>query len=171
MCAVVVDMGSNVWQFEKDWPIPNTVYTRWELRDGMTLQQEDKEADQTESSAATASSSSSRFDYDAEDPAPTLGGNNCCGAPTIAGPKDQSPLEARRDVLSFTSAPLLEPLAIAGPLTASLRVATTSTGPMVRVRLFRLAVCLVAAAAATDVFTHLARLFSVLRSGLDGQTD
>ena len=64
--------------------------------------------------------------YNPYDPCPTLGGNNCCGSPTVAGPKDQRPLEERSDVLSYTSAPLDDPLAIAGPVTMRLVVSSTA---------------------------------------------
>ena len=55
---------------------------------------------------------------------PTLGGNNCCGTPTLAGPKDQRPLASRRDILVYTSEPLREALAIAGPVKMKLFAAT-----------------------------------------------
>ena len=61
----------------------------------------------SEALGASAASGQDSFEYDPEDPCPTLGGNNCCGAPTIAGPKDQRPIEARSDVLSYTSIPLV----------------------------------------------------------------
>ena len=44
-----------------------------------------------------------------------VGGNNCCGTPTLAGPKDQRPIESRDDVLVYTSEALQSPVAIAGP--------------------------------------------------------
>ena len=57
-------------------------------------------------------------------PVPTLGGNNCCGTPTLAGPKDQRPIESRSDVLVYTSEALTSPLAIAGPVHMKLFAAT-----------------------------------------------
>ena len=47
---------------------------------------------------------------------PSLGGNNCCGTPTPAGPVDQRPIEQRRDVLVYTSDFLEEELEVTGPL-------------------------------------------------------
>jgi uncharacterized protein len=67
---------------------------------------------------------SDNYRYDPNDPVPTLGGNNCCGTPTVAGPKDQRPLAGRKDILVYSSEPLKEPLAIAGPVKMKLFAAT-----------------------------------------------
>lgn len=93
-------MGSNTWQFEKDWPIPGQVSMLWHCGINGALNSEPR--------AARAAAGQDSFEYDPDDPCPTLGGNNCCGAPTIAGPKDQRQIEARSDVLSYTSAPLVK---------------------------------------------------------------
>jgi len=56
------------------------------------------------------------------DPVPTLGGANLfpdlevAGRPMADGPQDQRPIEGREDVLVFSTEPLAEPLAIAGPV-------------------------------------------------------
>jgi putative CocE/NonD family hydrolase len=47
---------------------------------------------------------------------PSLGGNNCCGTPTPAGPMDQRPIEGRRDVLLYTSDFLTEEVEATGPV-------------------------------------------------------
>jgi uncharacterized protein len=57
-------------------------------------------------------------------PVMTLGGNNCCGTPTLAGPKDQRPIENRNDVLVYTGPILKDPLTIAGPVKMKLTAAT-----------------------------------------------
>ena len=57
-----------------------------------------------------------RFRYDPDDPVPSVGGNNCCGTPTPAGPQDQRPIEGRRDVLLYTSDILQEELEVTGPV-------------------------------------------------------
>ncbi|PYQ49328.1 MAG: hypothetical protein DMF78_18595 [Acidobacteria bacterium] len=46
----------------------------------------------------SGSATADHFRYDPDDPVPSVGGNNCCGTPTPAGPQDQRPIEARRDV-------------------------------------------------------------------------
>jgi uncharacterized protein len=61
------------------------------------------------------------YRYDPQDPAPTLGGQNLLIA---KGPMDQRPVEARADVLSFTSEPLPQAVEVSGPVTARLYAAS-----------------------------------------------
>ncbi len=56
---------------------------------------------------------------------PTVGGANSHFFPDNLGPKDQSGIGSREDVLTFTSAPLKEPMTIAGPITAVVYASTT----------------------------------------------
>jgi hypothetical protein len=115
-------MGENKWRHEDDWPIPGTVYKELYLggdapansvRGGGTLSFE--KADKTLTDTYT---------YDPQVPVPTYGGNNCCGTPTPAGPKDQRVLERRNDILVYTSEFLTEPVSIAGPVSMKLFAAT-----------------------------------------------
>lgn len=62
--------------------------------------------------------------YDPVIPVPTVGGATLMHPALIAGAFDQRNVEARDDVLVFTSAPLERPLSLAGPVTAKLFVAT-----------------------------------------------
>eukprot|EP01051_Picozoa_sp_SAG22_P019437 SAG22_NODE_3586_length_1630_cov_1.564337_2_plen_359_part_01 len=88
-------MGANVWQFETDWPLPATAYTDYHLQPGHGLDPTPVSAAEDRGGGEGDGDGGESFDYDPDDPCPTLGGNNCCGAPTIAGPKDQRPLYAR----------------------------------------------------------------------------
>lgn len=115
-------MGENKWRFEDDYPIPNTVYKPLylggdapanSLRGGGTLTFD-----------KPGKSGTDNYNYDPENPVPTYGGNNCCGSPTISGPKDQRVLERRNDVLVYTSDFLTEPISIAGPVKMKLHAAT-----------------------------------------------
>jgi putative CocE/NonD family hydrolase len=72
----------------------------------------------------TATASPDRFTYDPNNPVPSLGGNNCCGTPTSAGPQDQRPIEKRQDVLVYTSDVLSEELEVTGPLKVVLHAAS-----------------------------------------------
>lgn len=76
-----------------------------------------------------ADSSSAAFDtfrYDPANPVPSKGGPACCtGEPEDpAGPAEQSAVEARDDVLVYTTEPMAEDLRIAGPLRARLTVSS-----------------------------------------------
>ncbi|WP_157764690.1 CocE/NonD family hydrolase [Rhodobacter sp. CZR27] len=73
---------------------------------------------------AAAAPGADSFVSDPDDPVPSVGGAICCtGNPEDrAGPLYQDRVEARQDVLVYTSAPLERDLRIAGPLSARLRV-------------------------------------------------
>ncbi|MEW5944769.1 MAG: CocE/NonD family hydrolase [bacterium] len=66
-------------------------------------------------------SASLTFRADPADPVPTIGGGNL---ELASGTMDQRAIEKRDDVLVFTTEPLSEPLAIAGPVKAVLHVST-----------------------------------------------
>jgi putative CocE/NonD family hydrolase len=116
-------MGANKWQHAQEWPLPATKFTPYYLggikansvRGGGTL-----------ASTTPPKEGTDEYTYDPNHPVPTLGGNNCCGTPTQAGPKDQRPVEARHDVLVYTSEPLGTPVAIAGPVRMKLFASTDS---------------------------------------------
>ena len=115
-------MGANKWARAQDWPLPATRYTPYYLagngpantgRGGGTL-----------SAAKPDAAGKDTYEYDPAKPVPTLGGNNCCGTPTLAGPRDQRPIEERNDVLVYSSAVLDSPMAIAGPVKMKLHAST-----------------------------------------------
>jgi putative CocE/NonD family hydrolase len=106
-------MGVNKWKHAADWPLPGTRYAPYHLAAGGKL-----------SEGAPSGGESDQYTYDPDSPVPTVGGNNCCGTPTIAGPRDQREIEKRPDVLGYTSEPLTRPLAIAGPVKMLLHAST-----------------------------------------------
>ncbi|HEY2508359.1 MAG TPA: CocE/NonD family hydrolase, partial [Streptosporangiaceae bacterium] len=105
-------MGDNVWRDEDDWPLPRTQWTRWYLHADGTLSAEAPAAD----TAGAAGDAVSRFRYDPSDPAPTTGGQVLLPPGPgnelswLGGLRDQRAVEARPDVLSFTSAALEDDL-------------------------------------------------------------
>jgi uncharacterized protein len=102
-------MGANKWRKEADWPIPGAVDKPLYLAANRTLA--------FEKPAGGADS----YTSDPANPVPTRSGNNCCGTPTLAGPRDQRAIEGRPDVLSYTSDEMRSPLAIAGPIRMKLQ--------------------------------------------------
>lgn len=60
------------------------------------------------------------FRYDPADPTPSLGGPLLVAQ--RAGPVDNRPVEARPDVLTYTSAPLTGPVEVIGPVRAEIHV-------------------------------------------------
>jgi hypothetical protein len=103
--------GADEWREYPDWPPPGTEPRRWFLRAGAGLATEEP-AEDGEPIAA--------FTYDPNDPTPALGGPRLVGK--LAGRRDNAPLEARDDVLTFTSAPLAGAVEAIGPVAASIRV-------------------------------------------------
>lgn len=102
--------GENAWRDLDDWP-PAPGVRSWFPADARQL------IERAPAHGAPLAS----FRYDPADPTPSVGGPLL--APT-AGPQDNTALEAREDVLTFTGPPLTEPMDILGPVTARLRVST-----------------------------------------------
>ena len=102
-------MGENKWRDFADWP-PPARSERWYLQPGGAL-----------APSIPLASEPDRYRYDPADPTPAAGGNSL-GSSKRMGPKDNRSLEARSDVLVYTSAPLEHDLEVIGPLTADLYV-------------------------------------------------
>lgn len=115
-------MGINKWRGETDWPIPGTKYQ--ELYLGANGTANSVRGGGKLSFTKPEKAGTDTYRYDPQSPVPTMGGNNCCGTPTAAGPRDQRTLEQREDVLVYTSEFLEKPLTIAGPVKMKLHAAT-----------------------------------------------
>jgi putative CocE/NonD family hydrolase len=115
-------MGINRWVHGTDWPLPGTRFTPYYLASGGGANS--ARGDGRLGPAQPSGAPSDRYGYDPNSPVPTVGGNNCCGTPTAAGPRDQRVIEARHDVLVYTGEILKEPVAIAGPVKLRLHAAT-----------------------------------------------
>jgi uncharacterized protein len=105
--------GCAEWRDLPDWPPPQSAEQIWRLA-----------ADGTLSTEEAAEPGVSSFRYDPADPTPSVGGQLLSNQ---AGPQDNTALEARPDVLVFTSAPLPTDLDVIGPVSARLRV--RASGP------------------------------------------
>lgn len=115
-------MGIDKWFQFADWPVPGTRFTPMYLSSGGNANS--LRGDGALGFDPPAGAAKDGFVYDPRNPVPTLGGNDCCGAPFPAGPKDQRPVEARHDVLVYSSGILKEAVAIAGPVKMKLYAAT-----------------------------------------------
>ena len=115
-------MGVNQWRGEDDWPVPGMTYRKMYLSSGGNANS--VRGDGKLSFDRPAHEDSDQYQYNPLQPVPTTGGNNCCGTPTLSGPRDQRPLERREDVLVYTSEVLTEPLTIAGVVEMNLFAAT-----------------------------------------------
>jgi uncharacterized protein len=108
-------MGRNEWVYEREYPLARTEYKPFYFASSGGANSSRGDGRLTWDKPA-GTSTADRFRYDPDDPVPSLGGNNCCGTPTPAGPMDQRPIEGRRDVLIYTSDFLTEEVEATGPV-------------------------------------------------------
>jgi putative CocE/NonD family hydrolase len=108
-------MGRNEWVHEREYPLARTAYKPFYFTSGGGANSSRGDGRLSWDKPA-GPGAADRFRYDPDDPVPSLGGNNCCGTPTPAGPMDQRPIEGRRDVLVYDSEFLSEELEATGPV-------------------------------------------------------
>jgi putative CocE/NonD family hydrolase len=107
-------MGRNEWVLENEYPLARTNYRPMYFTGGKA--NTDKGDGRLTWDKPSGPSAADRFRYDPNDPVPSVGGNNCCGTPTAAGPRDQRKIEGRQDVLIYTSDVLQEEMEVTGPV-------------------------------------------------------
>lgn len=101
-------IGANEWRDFSDWPPAGSKPQRWYLHPGRVL-----------SPDAPPVSEPDHYRYDPAHPTPGVGG---AAMSANSGPKDQRALEARPDVLVYTSAVLDHDLEVIGPVRSELFV-------------------------------------------------
>jgi putative CocE/NonD family hydrolase len=114
-------MGLNKWQSADAWPPAEAEMVTWYLssEEGANSLFGDGRLE----SSPPASTGSDHFTYDPAVPVPSLGGGVCCnGGAVEPGVFDQRGIEARQDVLVYTSEPLEEALEITGTIGVKLYV-------------------------------------------------
>lgn len=132
-------MGANTWREEDNWPLPDTQFTNYYLRSNghaNTLA-----GDGVLSTEAPGDEPQDVYLYDPRNPVPTVGGQTFLpglGVAANAGPRDQRPVEARHDVLCYTTPPLEKRVEVTGPVSlvlfaSSSALDTDFTGKLVDV--------------------------------------
>lgn len=101
----------NVWREAAGWPPPHDKRRFYLQSDSLLAPEEPKEK-----------LASRSYEYTPSNPVPTLGGANYY---LESGPYDQQYIEARKDVLVFSTRPLEAPLTIMGPVQVKLHVSST----------------------------------------------
>jgi uncharacterized protein len=109
-------MGRNEWRDESSWPLARATSERWFLHGSGSLATATPEAGEH----------ASEFLYDPMEPVPTVGGPTVMWPGYPAGPMDQARVEARPDVLVFTSDPLQEELEVTGRVRVVLHAESSS---------------------------------------------
>jgi putative CocE/NonD family hydrolase len=112
-------MGANQWRNEEDWPLPRIRQERYFLHSGGKANS--VSGDGSLSASVPRAESPDHYTYDPANPAPTVGGPLCCDSGHLKpGPRDQRPVEAREDVLVYSTPVLSRDLEVTGPVTAEL---------------------------------------------------
>ena len=116
-------MGDDVWRDESEWPLSRARLTPYYLRSqGHANGVEGNGALTLE--PATAPEPADRYVYDPSAPVPSAGG---AMIGPRAGIKPQNAVEARHDVLVYSTAPLATDVEVTGPVTLILYVSTTAS--------------------------------------------
>ncbi|MPZ99954.1 MAG: CocE/NonD family hydrolase [Dehalococcoidia bacterium] len=106
--VLIFVMGQNAWREEETWPPPAAGEDAWYLHADGRLAREAPSGDREPCT----------YDYDPRNPVVTLGGPEWVNYP--CGPFDHAPLEGRRDILTFESAPLEEDIEVTGRVSVRL---------------------------------------------------
>lgn len=121
-------MGRNVWRDEHEWPLARAVDTPLFLHmngDSGGLQWAQAHEQQTAS-----------YEFDPMNPVPTHGGAHLVlDSAVLQGPVVQTAIEARDDVLTFTTDPLEADLEVTGWVRADLQVSSSAVSTDFTVRL------------------------------------
>ncbi len=106
-------MGENSWRTAHSWPLPETVYTNYYLHDHGILSED-----------VSGNENPDLFRYDPMNPVPSHGGQYM--SIKCSGPFDRTDVEARDDVLVYSTEPLERDIEITGPILLKL-YASSST--------------------------------------------
>lgn len=118
-------MGLDEWREEQDWPLPDTEYVDFFLDGGGKANS--AAGDGVLRSVVPIADVSDCYVYDPARPVPSLGGRVWQpSALNSVGPVDQRQIEARNDVLCYTSPVLEEPIEVTGHITLVLHVASSA---------------------------------------------
>jgi len=119
-------MGANRWQSAAQWPPENAKPMRLYLRskgNANSLYGDGRLA----GDAPPAGEAPDRYRYDPMNPVQTIGGGDCCnGGVVVPGAFDQRPIEARSDVLVYSSEPLTKAVDVVGFVDAVLKVSSNA---------------------------------------------
>jgi uncharacterized protein len=117
-------MGKNEWQVAEQWPPASARNERLFFHSGGHANSLYGDG-RLDFNPPTDDEPHDSFTYDPMNPVQTIGGGECCdGGLVTPGAFDQRKIEARNDVLVYTSAPLTESLDVTGFVQPVLQVAS-----------------------------------------------
>ena len=118
-------MGDNVWRDEQEWPLARAWSTYYYFHSGGKANS--LNGDGTLSTQAPGEEPGDVFVYNPANPVPTRGGPLCCNPYFMAGGAfEQKDVEAREDVLVYSTPPLQRDVEVTGPITVTLWAATSA---------------------------------------------
>ncbi len=118
-------MGENVWRDEDDWPLARARRTHFYLHSGGGANS--LLGDGLLGAVAPETEPADHFVYNPLEPVPTRGGGLCCDNDHLAsGAFDQRPIEARGDVLVYSTPPFQEDFEVTGPISVELYVSSSA---------------------------------------------
>lgn len=127
-------MGTNRWQSSSAWPPAGSKTITWYLTSGGKANS--LFGDGRLTGTAPAGDQPDRFVYDPMNPVPSYGGNVCCTGNAIqAGAFDQRKMEARQDILVYTTDAFPEGMEVSGPVEVTLHVSSDAKDTDVTVKL------------------------------------
>ena len=116
-------MGSNKWQSSDTWPPTGAQPMTLFLSSGGKANS--LNGDGSLVGAVPGSDNPDSFVYDPMNPVPSYGGNVCCtGNAVTGGSFDQRKMEARADILVYTTEPLKEGIEVSGNIEVTLYVSS-----------------------------------------------
>jgi len=117
-------MGLDQWRDEDDWPLPDTQYRPYYLHSGGHANS--AASDGTLSTEAPADEPEDVYLYDPRHPVSTTGGAILIGLGPVEGPRDQRAVEAREDVLCYSTPVLEKPVKVTGPIALVLYISSSA---------------------------------------------
>ena len=119
-------MGKNEWRDEESWPPRQASKTPYPLTSGNHANSASGDG-QLLDRMTVATNGKDTYIYDPANPVPTVGGPLCCDSAHLApGPRDQKDVEARDDVMVYSTPPLKQDVEVTGPVTLDLYAASSA---------------------------------------------
>jgi len=118
-------MGKNEWSASEHWPPRDARPQTWLLKSNGRANSLFGDGVLVPGPGPSGSAASDSYTYDPMNPVPALGGAVCCNAGAADGGSfDQRGIEARADVLVYTSEPLEQDLEVTGTIRPTLYVSS-----------------------------------------------
>jgi len=115
-------LGDNVWRYEDEWPLARTEYTKYYFHSDGSARR--LASGGTLDASPPGEEPSDQYVYDPDDPVTVTMDQWLWDLSTEL--EDRTPVEERKDVLTFTSAPLQQELEVTGPLAVTLYAASSA---------------------------------------------